>query len=321
MGLDWRIRALQWFAQRRGRAFRPDLTVAQLRAGYADMNRQLGLRERTPVTQRDLTIPTDEGGIAARLYRVAAGTGPAPLLVFFHGGGFVIGDVPSYDHLARFFAIRSECAVLSVEYRLSPEYHFPRGHEDAFAAYRWACANAAALGIDPRRIAVGGDSAGGTLAEVVGAFAGERGLPAPAFQLLMYPLTDATGSCPSRAPGYFPAGLPFTEQTIAWFHRYNATTPEEERSPLLAPLLLPPASIAASPPTYLLAAGYDPLVDEGRAYAEKLRAAGVPVTYDLRPTLTHGFVNFAGAVPAARRALLSAAMALRAALRGRAEAA
>jgi acetyl esterase len=314
VSLDWRVRALMWYGERTGRVFRPDVTVAQLRAGYARTNRDLGLRERGEVVQHDVTIPTDDGTIGGRLYRPAALTGTPPLLVFYHGGGFVIGDVPSYDHLARFFALRAGCVVLSVEYRLAPEYHFPRGHEDAFAAYGWARATAAALDVDGTRVAVGGDSAGGNLAADIGAFAAQRGLPTPLYQLLIYPLTDGTGSYPSRAQ--FTHGVPLTPATTAWFHRVAGTTPEEYASPLFAPLLAP--SVAASPPTYLLAAGYDPLVDEGRAYAEKLRAAGVPVRYDLRPSLPHGFVNLAGVVPAARRALLDAAAALRAAFDARA---
>jgi acetyl esterase len=310
MGLDWRVRLLMEIGKLQGRAFRPDLTVAQLRAGYAALNRRLGLRERAAVDQRDVTIPTDDGTIQARLYRPAALSGTPPLLVYFHGGGFVIGDVPSYDHLARFLAVHAGCVVLSVEYRLEPEYPFPRAHEDAFAAYAWARASAPTLGADGSRVAVGGDSSGGNLAAVIGAFAAERGLATPSYQLLIYPLTDGTGSFPSRAQ--FTRGLPLTTQTIAWFHRVAGTAPEQDASPFLAPLFVP--SVAASPPTYLLIAGYDPLRDEDQAYAAKLRAEGVPVEVDDCPTLPHGLVNMAGAVPRARRALLDAATALRAAL-------
>jgi acetyl esterase len=317
MAIDWRIRALHWYGTRAGRAFRPDLTVEAFRAGHAQMNRQLGLRERGAVDERELAIPTDAGPIHARLYRAAGTAAPLPLLIYFHGGGFVIGDVPSYGHLTRFFALHSGCAVLSVGYRLAPEFRFPRGHEDAFAAYGWALRHADELGIDRTRVAVAGDSAGGNLAADIGAFAAERGLPTPAYQLLIYPFTDGTASQPSRTR--YDRGAPFTPAVADWFHRMSAIDDADLATPLFAPLLVP--SVAASPPTYVLAAGYDPLVDEGRAYAEKLRAQGVPVTYDVRPTLTHGFVSIAGVVPEARRALLAGAHAVREALTARAEAA
>jgi acetyl esterase len=276
----------------------------------------LGLRERGVVDEREVVIPTDAGPVRARLY-VAAGAAPLPLLVYFHGGGFVIGDVPSYGHLTRFLALHSGCAVLSVGYRLAPEFRFPRGHEDAFAAYAWARGHGDELGTDPARVAVAGDSAGGNLAADIGAFAAERGLPSPAYQLLIYPFTDGTASLPSRTRS--DRGAPFTPAVAEWFHRMSAIDDAALATPLFAPLLVP--SLAASPPTYVLAAGYDPLVDEGRAYAEKLRTQGVPVTYDLRPTLTHGFVNIAGVVPEARRALLAGAHAVREAFAVRAEAA
>ncbi len=312
MALDLRVRVLMWLAARSGRRFRPEVTTEQYRAGYAQAMRDVGPRTRKQVATRDVVIETDGGPIGARLYRPAAlAPGTAPLLVFFHGGGFVIGDVASYDGCARFFAVEGELLVLSVEYRLGPEHPFPRAYEDAFAAYAWALRNAAQLGADPNAIAVGGDSAGGGLAAAVGAFAGERRLPRPAYQFLIYPSVDATGATPSRRDS---ARSPLLDDAmIRWFAARYLRDDEDATVPLRSPLLAP--TLANSPPTYLLAAAYDPLVDEGRAYADRLRAEGVPVTYDLRETLPHGLVNLAGVVPAARRALRDGIRATGAALR------
>jgi acetyl esterase len=312
VALDSRTAVLMRAAERRGRAFRPDVTVAQLRKSYARMNRVCGLRERRPVAAHDVRVDTDDGAVGARLYRPAsAGANtPPPLLVYFHGGGYVIGDVESYDGLARFFAAEGGIAVLSVEYRLGPEHRFPRAHEDAFAAFAWAQREAAALGVDPARIAVGGDSAGGGLAASLGAFAHERGLAPPAYQFLIYPGVDARGDYPSRRS--FDRGLPLTSETIAWFAPHYAMR-EHDAAALFSPLLAP--NPERTPPTYLLAAGFDPLVDEGRAYASQLRDAGVAVTYDLRPSLSHAFVNLAGVVPEARRALRDGIRATALALR------
>ncbi|MDB5072455.1 MAG: Esterase/lipase [Candidatus Eremiobacteraeota bacterium] len=312
VALDSRTAVLMRAAERSGRAFRPDVTVAQLRKSYARMNRVCGLHEHRAVTARDVRIDTGDGTIGARLYRPgSAGTNAVlPLLVYFHGGGYVIGDVESYDGLARFFAAEGGIAVLSADYRLGPEHRFPRGHEDAFAAFAWVQREAAALGTDPARIAVGGDSAGGGLAAAIGAFAHERGLVPPAYQFLIYPAVDARGDYPSRRS--FDHGLPLTSETIAWFAPRYATR-EHDAAALFSPLLAPHPE--RTPPTYLLAAGFDPLVDEGRVYADRLRTSGVDVTYDLRPALSHAFVNLAGVVPEARRALRDGIRATAAALR------
>lgn len=308
--LDARTAALMAMAARRGQSFRPEVDLATMRAGYARLNRVCGLFAGG-VARRDVAIPTDAGEIAARLYLPRGTALPLPLLLWFHGGGYVIGDVAAYDHLAGWFARTGRLAVLSVEYRLGPEHRYPRAHEDAFAALAWAQHNAALLGADPARIAVGGDSAGGGLAAAVAAGAAARGLAPPAYQLLVYPSVDPDGAHPSRSA--FASGLPLTSATIAWFAAHYQPAQPGERRPLLAPLRA--ESLAGAPPAYVLAAGFDPLVDEGRAYAERLRDAGVPVTYDLRPTLSHAFANLAGAVPAARRALRDAIRATSAALR------
>jgi acetyl esterase len=175
--LDARIAVMLWVARRTGRDFRPDVSVPALRATYAEMNARFGLPNQGGITTEDLAIPTADGTIGARLYRPAGLADALPLLVYFHGGGYCIGDVASYDHLTRFFAREGRIAVLSVDYRLAPEFPFPCGHEDAFAALGWVQQNAAALRVDPARIAVGGDSAGGGLAAALSAHARSRRRP------------------------------------------------------------------------------------------------------------------------------------------------
>jgi|SRR5579872_4605576 len=311
--LDFRARLLFWLARLAGRSFRPEMTVAQLRAGYADVNARLGLRRNGDVMTRDLSIPLASGGaIAARLYRPApAADARLPALLYFHGGGWVIGDITVYDHLTRFFAHEGRMSVIAVGYRLGPEHPFPTAFEDAFDALAFVQRHAAELDIDAARIAVGGDSAGGGIAAVLSTHASERGLATPAFQLLIYPSLDGTGRFPSRRA--FTDGLPLTTRTIEWFRKHFVMNPDDARAPFLTPLDAPhPERL---PQTYILAAGYDPLVDEGSAYADRLRAAGVPVTYDLRASLPHAFVNMAGAVPAARDALVDAIHATAATLR------
>jgi acetyl esterase len=275
------------------------------------LNRAFSPLESRLVDVCAVRIPIDGGTIGARSYRPIGLRGAAPLIVYFHGGGFVTGDLDGYDGLMRLIAARGGVAVLAVDYRLGPEDRFPRAHEDGFAAFAWAQRAAHELTVDPRRIAVAGDSAGGGIAAAVGAFASERGLATPAYQLLIYPAVDATGAAPSRAR--FTSGVPLTPDVIAWFVRHYARSPDDLGLPLFAPLRAD--SLAASPPTYLLAAGFDPLVDEGRLYAERLRAEEVRATYDLRPALAHGFVNLAGVVPDARRALVHAVAVTAASLR------
>lgn len=301
--LDPRIALVMWLAARTRRTFDPGASVAQMRAGYVEMNRRFGLPDRGGVVTTDVRIPAAGGTIGARLHRPLRERDASALLVYFHGGGYVIGDVASYEHLTRFFAREGGVAVLSVEYRLGPEHPFPQAHEDAFAALAWARRNA-------RRVAVGGDSAGGGLAAALSAFAHSRGVQPPDAQMLIYPAVDASARFPSRAR--FTSGVPLTPAAIDWFTKHLVRTGADLAHPLLTPLDAPAPE--RQPPAYVLLAGYDPLVDEGRAYAARLRGAGVPVIEDLRPTLAHGFVNLAGIVPEARRALRAAIGATAAAL-------
>jgi acetyl esterase/lipase/short-subunit dehydrogenase len=303
MALDKRVALLMWLSKKTGRAFNPNVSVGAFRAGYLETNKKYGLKQPTGVDVTELTIPTSDGAtIGARLYRRSDAAGKTlPVMVYFHGGGWVIGDVEGYDGLTRFMAYEGEFAVISVDYRLGPEHKFPRFFEDSFDAYAWVQKNAVSLGLDPAKIAVGGDSAGGGISAAICSYAESRGLASPSFAYLIYPSVDATGRFPSRSQ--YTSDLPLTPASIAWFSEKCANTEADRRDPLFVPLDAP--NPERHPPAYILAAQYDPLVDEGRAYFEKLKNAGVPVTYDLRPTLPHALVNIAGIIPEAKKAFLA----------------
>jgi acetyl esterase/lipase/short-subunit dehydrogenase len=301
VALDGRFRLLLWLAKKTGRTFYPAVSVRAMRFGAVAANRRFGLRDPGGIAARELSIPAGDGAIiAARLYRRSDSGGVAqPGLLYFHGGGMVIGDIDAYDALMRYLTREGRMAVVSVAYRLGPEHPFPRGHEDAFDAYAWLRQHATALGIDPARIAVGGDSAGGGLAAAIASYAESRGLPRPVYAFLIYPSVDGTGRFASRAQ--YTQNLPLTPASIDWFMQFATRTPADRADPLYVPLDAPDPE--RHPPAYILAAQYDPLVDEGHAYFRRLRDAGVRVVYDLRPTLPHAFINFARVVPEAKRAL------------------
>ena len=301
MALDRRFALIMWLAKQSGCAFYPGASVRGMRRGAVAVNRRFGMRDPGGVAMRSLVIPAGDGSVLdARLYHPrTAGDGALPVLLYFHGGGMVIGDIDMYDSLMRYIARRGRIAVLSVDYRLGPEHRFPRGYEDAFDAYAWLHRNAAALAVEETRIAVGGDSAGGGLAAAIANYAESRGVPRPVFALLIYPSVDGTGRYPSRAQ--YNENLPLTPAAVDWFMKYALRTPADSADPLYVPLDAPAPE--RHPPAYILAARYDPLVDEGRAYFLRLRDAGVRVEYDLRPTLPHAFINYARVIPEARRAL------------------
>jgi acetyl esterase len=263
-----------------------------------------------PVAEtRDLTIPGPGGPIPARLYRATA-TGNLPVLVFFHGGGWVVGDIESHDTGCRHLANRAECAVVSVDYRLAPEHKFPAAVEDCLAATAWVAGNAAALGIDAGRLAVGGDSAGGNLTAVVSLLARDHGTPRIGHQLLIYPATDAAMRHESMAR--FAEGYVLTRATMRWFYEQYLRAPADAADWQASPLAAP--DLGGLPPAFVLTAGYDPLCDEGDAYAARLAAAGVTVTHRRFAGQIHGFALNGKIIRAAETALDEAAAALRAAL-------
>jgi acetyl esterase len=263
--------------------------------------------EPMPIAEtRDLTAPGPGGPIPLRLYRPAA-EGTLPVLVFFHGGGWVIGDISTHDTVCRHLANRAECAVVSVDYRLAPEHKFPAAVEDAFAATRWVADNAGALGADAARIAVGGDSAGGNLAAVVSLLARDAGAPRIACQLLIYPATDASMRHESLAR--FAEGYVLTRSSMRWFYDQYLRAPNDAADWRVSPLAAP--DLSGLPPAYVVTAGYDPLCDEGDEYAARLAAAGVPVEHRRFPGQVHGFLTNGKVIRAAEGALDEAAAALK----------
>jgi acetyl esterase len=260
---------------------------------------------------RSLVASGPHGPIPMRFYRPfgAATAEVLPALVYYHGGGWVIGDLDTHDVVCRQLANRAGCAVVAVDYRLAPEHKFPVAVDDAFAALLWVQSEAAALRIDPARLAVGGDSAGGNLSAVVTLRARDAGFTGLRYQLLIYPATDFAGHYESQER--FAEGPILTRANQAWFRghylRGEADYTDWRASPLRAP------SLAGLPPAYVLTAGYDPLCDEGEAYAQKLEAAGVPVTRRLFPGQIHGFITMGRAIHAAETATSEAGDALKAA--------
>lgn len=260
------------------------------------------------VTVDDLSIPGSAGEIPARHYRPANG-GPTlveDLLVFYHGGGWAIGGLDSYDALCRLTCRDAGIHVLSVDYRLAPEHPAPAAVEDAYAAFRWASEHAGELGASPGRVAVGGDSAGGNLAAVVCQLARDSGDPAPVLQWLLYPRTDFTAR--TRSLSLFARGYLLTKRDMDWFESQylsrSGIDPTDSRvSPLLA------ESLSGLAPALIAVAGFDPLRDEGESYAAALRAAGTPVDLRFMRSLTHGFANLfplGGGSAAATSELISA---------------
>lgn len=283
----------------------PDPTAAR-----ADLDAAAGIASGAriePVATRELSIPTPEGSIGARLYSPEGLEDPAPLLVYYHGGGFVLGTLDTHDNTARLLAKYAGVRVLSVAYRLAPEHRFPAGIEDAVAAFDYAHKNSTELGIDPERIAVGGDSAGGNLAAVVAQQTTFRGGPAPAFQLLIYPETDF--SVRRRSRQLFAEGFFLTSADMDWFEGHYLPAGADKTDPRISPLRAD--DLTGLPPACVITAGFDPLRDGGDAYAEALAKAEVPVVHREFSDQIHGFVNFLGAGPSFTEATLEIAAELR----------
>ncbi len=249
------------------------------------------------------------GPLPVRLYRAlgAADDERLPVLVFFHGGGWTIGDLDTHDVVCREFANLAHCAVASVDYRLAPEHKFPAAVEDAIAATHWIGRMADTLGLDPARVAVGGDSSGGNLAAVVAITLRDAGGPPLAMQVLIYPATDLAADRESHMK--FAEGYMLTREAILWFAgnylRGSDDVADWRASPLRA------RDLAGVAPAYVITAGFDPLIDEGKAYADRLHEAGVPVTYECFEGMIHGFVTMGGMIAAAHHAIYRAATGLK----------
>jgi acetyl esterase len=260
----------------------------------------------------DVEAAGANGVIPLRVYTpVAAGGSALPGIVYYHGGGFVLGDLDCFDSICRALADSSGCRVVSVDYPLAPEHPFPAAVENSFAALKWIEANASQLGIDPNRIAVAGDSAGGNLAAVTSQLAKSASGPQIAFQLLFYPITTMRPDSPSSF-AFSPSLI--RAPAINWFysHYVPQETEEHSRDPRLSPLLS--EDLSGLPPAYIVTAGLDPLHDEGVAYADKLKGAGVKVRHVDYPTMIHGFFSMPSLIPLASEALSAAGGAVREAL-------
>ncbi|MGV3571123.1 MAG: alpha/beta hydrolase fold domain-containing protein [Ramlibacter sp.] len=296
--------------ERMARAGHPPLytlSPQQARAAYELGAGVLDLPRPALASVDDLWIPVRDGSrIPARLYRPA--DGPLPVLLYFHGGGFTIGSIASHDTLCRTLAALARCAVVSVGYRLAPEHRFPTAVDDAWDATRWLAAHAATLGVDATRLAIGGDSAGGTLATVCATLARDAGLPVRQ-QLLFYPGTAARQQAPSHAR--YHQGLVLEQAHIEYFFRHYIADAERDDW-RFAPLNTPDLEGVA--PAWFGLAECDPLADDGLAYADKLRAAGVAVELEIYRGVTHEFIKMGRALPEARRAHADAAGALERAL-------
>ncbi len=281
------------------------------RQGFAHMMSMVGARDVPVGKISNILIPGPGGEISARIYApVAAGGASKPALVYFHGGGFVVGDLDTHDGLCRLIAHEGGFIVVAVEYRRAPENKWPAPLDDALAATRWIFENAPSLGIDAGRIAIGGDSAGGQLAACVTQSIKEQGGFRIAFQMLLFPVTDMaadSGSMDRYAVGYFQE-----KQTIEWCHAQVLPPGADRASPAVSPLRA--RDLSGLPPAYVMLGGYDPLHDQGLAYAEKLKAAGVAVTIADYNEMVHCFIYLQSVLPQAHAAVADAAAAVAQAL-------
>lgn len=258
----------------------------------------------------DRLVPGPGGyKVPIRIY-TPAGTAPLPLLVFFHGGGWVLGDIESHDGTSRELANKAGCIVVSVDYRLAPEHKFPAAPEDCYAATKWVALNAAAFGGDPTRIAVGGDSAGGNLAAAVAQMAADRGgAPGLVHQLLIYPVTNYAFDTPSyRENG---EGYLLTQELMQWFWKQYLSSDEDGKNAYASPLQA--RELRRVAPAFVITAEFDPLRDEGEAYAARLKEAGVPVEAKRYDGAIHGFFNLGHIIDQGKQVMNDAVTRLKAA--------
>ncbi len=312
MAMDPEVRALRAALAETGQPSYDSLSVTQARRRYRD--RCLALQGNRPVggLVRYLAARSPAGLIPLCLYLPDDSPKMAvlPAVVYFHGGGWVLGDAETHDTLCRQLADQSRVAVIAVDYRLAPEDKFPAAVDDAWAATQWIIKHAAAFGLDGGRIAVGGDGVGGTLATVVSITARDAQHSFPAFQLLMYPITGQSGERESRI-------VPFgdhlsTQEGAEWFMRHYLRSETDRADWRVAPLN--PPLLKGLPPALIVTAGCDPLHDEGAAYAQRLRDAGVAVDYFDYGGMIHGFLSMSAVLKTANRALAHIAASLRQAL-------
>jgi acetyl esterase len=264
----------------------------------------------------DRAIANGDFQVPVRIY-TPAGNGPFPVLSWFHGGGWVIGNLETADCVSRQLAVGADCIVVSVDYRLAPEAKFPVPFDDCYAVTKWISQNSASINVDPSRIAVGGDSAGGNLAAGVALAAKDRGDLSIAFQLLVYPVTAVdfgSGSYKDNANGYL-----LTMDGMKWYWKHYLSSEADESNPYAAPLAA--KDVSGQPPALVITAEFDPLRDEGEAYAKKLKDAGVPTTATRYDGMIHGFFGMSSVLDKGEQAVSQATTALKAAFAANKEAA
>ena len=287
----------------------PGLSLDQARTGLAQLHALLGGAAASGVKTEALSIDGPRGPIGLRAYRGAGQDPASPLLVFAHGGGGCMGDLALADPLCGLLAREARCAVLSVDYRLAPEHRFPAGLEDVAAAFAWARANAGRFGAPAGRVAIGGESIGAGLAAAVAQGLRAAGEPQPALQLLICPALDLAAEGGSLDA--FADAFPLSRASLAWCVGHYLAPDADPADPRVSPSRC--ADLTGLAPALVITAGFDPLADQGEAYARRLKAAGVETTLRMHETLPHGFSLFAGAVPAAEAACHDIAARLRAA--------
>jgi len=290
MALDLQAKAFLDYLASLGAAPIHTLTPEKNRAGFRFLANKTNPPPEPVAKVEDRLIPVQDGEIKLRIY-TPEGKGPFPVLVFFHGGGWVLGDLDVIDSPLRALTNLAQALVVSVDYRLAPEYKFPTAVNDCYLATKWVSENAHLLGGDAGKIAVGGESAGGNLAAVVSLMARDRGFPPLHYQILIYPVTDLSREYPSHSKfkGYF-----LTQEDMRYFEKHYLRTPEDRENVHVSPLLA--KDLSNLPPALIVTAGYDPLHDEGEAYAARLKEAGVEVTYYCYEDMIHGFFCFAGII-------------------------
>jgi len=293
---------MQWLLQLLARSGQPPVeqtSLAEARANFDSFMLEMGGRPAPIGEMVDRTITGPGGRLRVRLYRPAGTVARLlPAILYFHGGGWVMGSLEGYDLVFRYLSARSGCAVVAVDYRLAPEHKFPAGIEDAVASYRWLAKEATGVGIDPARIVIAGDSAGGNIAAVAAQLLREEERP-PCLQWLIFPNTDL--SFDTESYRHYGEGFLLTRAAMEWFRGHYLNDRSEIDDPRVSPLKA--NDLTGLPPALVYTAGCDPLRDEGHAYADRLAAAGVKTIHREFESLIHGFVGLRGTVPAAARAM------------------
>jgi acetyl esterase len=311
MALDPQIKAIIDQAASAGAPPLSSMSPRQARQGFRAMFQAFGGTPQTVAKSEDRAIPGPAGEIGVRVY-TPEGKGPFPALMFFHGGGWVVGDLDTHDPLCRALTNGARCVTVAVDYRLAPEHKFPAAADDCYAASQWVARNASEIGVNPAHLALGGDSAGGNLAAAVSLMARDHKDLHVGYQLLMYPALDASLQTKSMAD--FAEGYLLTRADMVWFWGHYLRADADRSNPYACPAAA--KDLSGLPPAMVITAEFDPLGDEGEAYARRLQEAHVRVALKRYEGVTHGFMSMATIVDQGRKAIDDAASHLRAAFKG-----